>query len=196
MNEDDEKKGRAAARPAVREPQHIPLAFRAFHDQYAGAYQRYAELHLGDVRLAERVVHLVFLSLLTGWHRLMEEANPAASAWAHLKEAVDEVLLRLGRTSAMAETAVFQRVVRVVLEGARDEFAAMESHVGLYPAIARLPARQFDVVVLHYVLDHTTAQTADIMGITEATVRSHRLHARQRIAQDLGLELGPDHDEE
>ncbi|MCF6523138.1 sigma-70 family RNA polymerase sigma factor [Streptomyces sp. JJ36] len=126
----------------------------------------------------------------------MEEANPAASAWAHLKEAVDEVLLRLGRTSAMAETAVFQRVVRVVLEGARDEFAAMESHVGLYPAIARLPARQFDVVVLHYVLDHTTAQTADIMGITEATVRSHRLHARQRIAQDLGLELGPDHDEE
>jgi DNA-directed RNA polymerase specialized sigma24 family protein len=84
------------------------------------------------------------------------------------------------------------------VEGARDEFAAMESTLGLYPAIARLPARQFDVVVLHYVLDYSTARTAQTLGVTEATVRSHRAAARQRIALDLGLddETDPDRNEE
>lgn len=192
-----ERKDRRTSRPVVRERQHIPVAFWAFHRQFRPAYRRYAELQLGDERLAGRVVHLVFLSLLKGWSRLMEEANPRASAWAHLKEAVDEVLLFEGRESSLPESATFSRVRRAVLEDARDEFAAMESSVGLYPAIARLPGRQFDVVVLHYVLGFTTARTAGTMGVTEATVRSHRLHARHRLARDLGLELGgPDGDKE
>lgn len=183
--------------PAVREgEQIIPVAFWAFHHQYRRAYRRYAELQLGDASMAGQVVHLVFLSLLRGWHRLMEESNPAASAWAHLKEAVDEVLMDQGRTSAMSETAAFYKVRRTVLEGARDEFAAMESTLGLYPAIARLPARQFDVVVLHYVLDYTTARTANTLGVSEATVRSHRVAARQRLAHDLGYEDDPDRNEE
>ncbi|UQA90689.1 sigma-70 family RNA polymerase sigma factor [Streptomyces halobius] len=192
MSEEQERPDRTAPSPSVREPQRIPVAFWGFHDRFKRAYRQYAELHLGDERLAGRVVHTVFLNLLQGWARLMEEASPAASAWAHLKEAVDEVLIAQGRDSAMAETAVFHRVARAVLEDARDEFAAMESSIGLYPAIARLPGRQFDVMVLHYVLDCSTAKTASIMGITDATVRSHRLHARNRIACELGLQ--PDQD--
>ncbi|MDJ1135423.1 RNA polymerase sigma factor [Streptomyces iconiensis] len=141
------------------------------------------------------MVHLVFLSLLKGWNRLVEEANPHASAWAHLKEAVNEVLLLEDRPSALPETALFARVSRAVLEDTRGEFAAMESSVGLYPAIARLPARQLDTVVLDYVLSYTTAKTARIMGVDEATVRSHRQHAKQRLAQELGIELGANRDE-
>ncbi|MFF4607907.1 sigma-70 family RNA polymerase sigma factor [Streptomyces sp. NPDC001339] len=179
-----------------RTPVKIPVAYWAFHRQYRRAYLHYAQLQLGDERMAGQVVHMVFLSLLHGWDRLMEEANSAASAWAHLKEAVSEVLLCEGREPALPETAAFARVRRAVLEDSRDEFAAMESSAGLYPAIARLPGRQFDVVVLHYVLSYTTAQTARIMGITDATVRSHRLHARQRLAQDLGIPLDTDRNEE
>lgn len=186
------------ARPIVRQadPERIPVAFWAFRDTFHRAYRHYARLQLGDDRLAGQVVHRVFLSLLLGWTRLMEEANPAASAWAHLKEAVDEVLLFEGRDSALPETAAFARVRRSVIEDKRDEIAAMESSVGLYPAIARLPGAQFDVVVLQYVLDFTTSETARIMGVTDATVRSHRQHARQRLAQDLGIELGSDSTEE
>jgi RNA polymerase sigma-70 factor (ECF subfamily) len=196
MTESRDTTGPRLPRTSVREPQHVPVAFRAFHDLYQRAYREYAELQLGDAELAAHVVREVFLNLLTGWNRLMEEANPAASAWAHLKEAVDDLLVVHGRESAMAETAVFSRVIRATLEGARDTFAVMESSVGLYPAIARLPGRQFDVVVLHYVLARSTAETASVMGITEATVRSHRLHARHRLARDLRLTLGPGDGEE
>ncbi|MFG3258906.1 RNA polymerase sigma factor [Streptomyces sp. NPDC048172] len=181
-------------RAALRERQRR-MAFRAFHQQYRRAYVHYAALQLGCPEVADRVVNLVFVSLFRGWNRLMEEANPAASAWAHLKEAVDEVLIREDRPSALPETAAFGKVRRAVIEDARDEFAAMESTVGLYPAIARLPARQFDTVVLHYVLRYSTAKTARIMGIDEATVRSHRQHAKERLAQEMGIEPGPDRDE-
>ncbi|WP_037866858.1 RNA polymerase sigma factor [Streptomyces sp. NRRL S-1868] len=186
---DHTDRSRGVVRDAAREKRR-QLAFRAFHRYYRRAYLRYAELQLGDRQVAERVVHLVFVSLLKGWNRLMEEANPARSAWAHLREAVDEVLIHEDRPSALPETAAFARVRRAVLEGTRDEFAVMESSVGLYPAIARLPARQLDTVVLYYVQGYSTAQTAQIMGVDEATVRSHRQHARQRLALDLKIELG------
>ncbi|GGP00045.1 sigma-70 family RNA polymerase sigma factor [Wenjunlia tyrosinilytica] len=85
----------------------------------------------------------------------------------------------------MSQTAVFARVTRVVLESVREEFAAMESHLGLYPAIARLPERQFDVTVLRYVLEYPTDETARIMGVTETTVRCHHAAARRKIALHL-----------
>lgn len=195
MNEEG-KNERRAPWSIVHERQQIPPAFWGFRQQFNRAYQHYAQLQLGDARLAGRVVHMVWLSLLKGWTRLMEEANPAESAWAHLKEAVDDVLIEQGRESALPQTAAFARVRRAVFEDARDEFAAMESSLGLFPAIARLPARQFDVVVLHYVLDYDTASTARIMGVTDATVRSHRGNARHRLAQDLGLALGSDRNED
>lgn len=182
---------RKAARH-VRLPQQIPLAFWAFHDRYKHAYRVYAELQLGDKPLAGRIVHHVFLDLLRHWTCLMEEANPAATAWAQLKGTVAGVLQAQGRTSAIAENATFSRVRRSVLEGARDEFAAMESSIGLYTALSRLPDRQFDVMILRYVIGYTRAQTGSILGVTEATVRSHDLRARQRVADDLGLKLGPE----
>jgi len=69
----------------------------------------------------------------------------------------------------------------------RPAFEVMESVMGLYTAIAGLPERQYDVVVLYYVLGYTSPHIAKIMGIKPDTVRSHRRLARQRIAIKLGL---------
>jgi RNA polymerase sigma-70 factor (ECF subfamily) len=174
----------------------LPEAFWAFHRQYYRGYRRYAHVHLGDRHTAGHLVHQVFMHLALNWARLMEEANPAASAWALLKESVAGELQRQGRRPAMTETAVLQRVMRSVLESSRQEFAVIESALGLYPAIARLPERQFDVMVLRHVLGYSTATTARIMGVTDATVRSHRHLARRKLARELGINLGADCDDE
>ncbi|WP_246113591.1 sigma-70 family RNA polymerase sigma factor [Streptomyces montanus] len=174
----------------------LPKAFWAFHDQYYKPYRRYAHVHLGDEHAAGELVHQVFMHLALNWAHLMEEANPAASAWALLKESVAQELDLQGRQHAMTETAVLQHVTRSVLESSRQEFAVIESALGLYPAIARLPERQFDVMVLRYVLGFSTDTTARIMGVTDATVRSHCHLARRKIARDLDIPLGADCDDE
>ena len=71
----------------------------------------------------------------------------------------------------------------------------MESALGLYTAIAGLPERQYDVIVLHYVLGYPSRRIAHIMGIKADTVRSHRRLARQRMAIKLGLSIDPAADE-
>jgi RNA polymerase sigma-70 factor (ECF subfamily) len=174
----------------------LPKAFWAFHSQYFRAYLRYSQVHLGDRQTASRLVHQVFMHLALNWARLMEEANPAASAWALLKESVAEELKIQGREPAMTETAVFQRVARSHLQSTREKFEIIESSLGLYQAIAGLPERQFDVMVLRHVLGFSTDQTARIMGITEATVRSHSHLARAKIARELNMNLDADCDDE
>ncbi|MFE6555159.1 hypothetical protein ACFVHS_43350 [Streptomyces sp. NPDC057746] len=75
----------------------------------------------------------------------------------------------------------FERAIRAacnpILDGFRDEFRAqvteLEDGLGLYAAMARLPERQFDVMVLQFALGFTTKRTALVMAVCEATVPLH-----------------------
>jgi RNA polymerase sigma-70 factor (ECF subfamily) len=78
----------------------------------------------------------------------------------------------------------------------RSHLAALESPLGLYTAIAALPERQFDVILLQYVLGYPSQQIAHIMGINAGTVRTHRRLARKRIATKLRIDLGDDEEKE
>ncbi|MEU8727642.1 sigma-70 region 4 domain-containing protein [Streptomyces antimycoticus] len=63
-------------------------------------------------------------------------------------------------------------------------------------AMARLPERQFDVMVLRYALAFDTKLTARVMGVTEATVRSTARTAKRRLAGELGLAMDEDVNDE
>jgi RNA polymerase sigma-70 factor (ECF subfamily) len=177
-----------SASQAVRELTVQPAAFWAFHQQYYLTYRSYAELQLGAPPEAEELVDKVFVRLAVQWHALLQEESPAAVAWSLLKTSVAERLILTERQPAMPQTATFHRVTRTLLESYRAKFAMLESSLGLYTAISRLPCRQFDVIVLQYVLGHPTRHTASIMGVTEATVRSHRRLARTALARELDLD--------
>ncbi|WUM96025.1 sigma-70 region 4 domain-containing protein [Streptomyces sp. NBC_00322] len=62
--------------------------------------------------------------------------------------------------------------------------------------MARLPERQFDVMVLRHALDFDTKTTALVMGIKETTVRSTHRTAKRRMAIDMGLARDEDADDE
>nr|WP_268256793.1 sigma factor-like helix-turn-helix DNA-binding protein [Streptomyces spiralis] len=62
--------------------------------------------------------------------------------------------------------------------------------------MAALPERQFDVIILQYVLGYPSKQVANIMGINAGTVRTHRRLARKRVATKLGIDLGDDEEKE
>ena len=56
----------------------------------------------------------------------------------------------------------------------------------------RLPAMQRAAVVLFYFEDRPVAEIADILGISDGSVKVHLHRARQRLMVLLGEEVGED----
>ncbi|ANS70772.1 ECF subfamily RNA polymerase sigma factor [Streptomyces lincolnensis] len=182
----------------------MPPAFWAFHELYHQAYFEYAFVQLGDQVAADQLVDQTFVFLAVIWQQVTEQEKPETLAWTLLKERVAAELEAQGKEPAALETLAFERAIRAacdpVLDSFRAEFRAqvteLEDSMGLYAALARLPERQFDVMVLHFALGFTTKRTALVMGVCEATVRSTRRAAKRRLAEQLGLDYGEDTDDE
>ncbi|MFJ4689682.1 RNA polymerase sigma factor [Streptomyces sp. NPDC088789] len=172
----------------------LPADFRAFHQLYRAAYIRWAELFLGGSRAdAEEAVDTASEQLALAWPEVLSQPVPEAYAWKVVKNRTIDVARARGRRPSIVDTAVFETQD---LHHAVDPIGEVEESLSIYQAISALPERQFDVVVLRYCLGYGTAETADIMGITVAGVRSTARYARRRLKQALGLdEYERGHDE-
>ncbi|MGW2717419.1 sigma-70 family RNA polymerase sigma factor [Streptomyces sp. NPDC001492] len=177
----------------------MPPEFWDFHARYDRACFEYSRIHLGGNALAaRRLVNRTFLYLATIWPRLEAMENPGAYAWALFKQRVHGELTAQGRSPATTETLAFARAIRAAsapLLGAfrsafqaeyGEEIAELEEGLGLFRQMSRLSERQFDVILLRDVLEFDTRDTALIMGIREATVRSTRRTAIHRLATAMG----------
>ncbi|MGW1716866.1 RNA polymerase sigma factor [Streptomyces sp. GQFP] len=192
-----EPAGHTIRQPGAR----TPASFWDFHARYDQPYYEYSRIHLGNDKAARRLVNGVFLYLAVIWPRL-ERGNRGPYAWALLKQRVAGELAVLGRSPATTtETLAFARAIRAAAAPLLDSFRAtfraeydrevteLEEGLGLYSRMARLSERQFDVLVLRDALGFDTRRTALIMGISEATVRSTRRTAKQRLATAMGYHL-------
>lgn len=176
----------------------VPPDFEAFQARYDRAFLEYSRIHLADPAAARRLVDATFLYLAVIWPRLRVMADRGAYAWALFKQRVHGELDAQGRSPALTENLAFARAIRAatepLLESFRtsfhaehgDEFAELEEGLGIYRHMARLSERQFDVLVLRDALAFTTRDTALIMGISEATVRSTHRTAKIRMASAMG----------
>ncbi|MFJ5035702.1 RNA polymerase sigma factor [Streptomyces sp. NPDC088560] len=177
----------------------MPQALDAFYRRYARPQMRYAATILGSEEAARAVVRNLYTHLALNWSViLLEDGGPEAYAWRALKLRV-ETHARMtivpsadgrSRTASTNDrtTAVYE-AVRATLSDVRSQMADLESPIGLYTAIAALPERQFDVIILLFALGYSVKQVAEFMGIHEGTVRTHRRVARRSIAAKLGISL-------
>ncbi|WP_329390350.1 sigma-70 family RNA polymerase sigma factor [Streptomyces sp. NBC_01351] len=165
----------------------LPVDFTAFHSQQHRAYLRYAHLQLGNAKDAEEIADDVFTFLLKVWPQALREASLHAFAWAALREHVERRLAVLERPVAMVETAWFAALRR----SSRERLELLESKLGLYAAIAELSERQYDVVLLMFLLGNNCDTVARMMGIAPATVRSHIRGARRALSRKLGVDWIP-----
>ncbi|GAA3732565.1 sigma-70 family RNA polymerase sigma factor [Streptomyces tremellae] len=171
--------------PAGRRPLSL-CAFRAHHHLL---WLRYAHTQTGSARAAETIVAATCARLAADWPRLRERPAVARLAWALLERETARWLARHGRRPVRAGTAAFHEAVRgLLLHEMRGAFCVLEGESGLYAAIAALPERQYDVVVLRYVLRAPDEDVAAYLGIEPATVRSHVRHARRSLARMLHLD--------
>ncbi|MEU2779507.1 sigma-70 family RNA polymerase sigma factor [Streptomyces sp. NPDC007162] len=193
MSHDDATEGAPDAEPrsglsqSMFLPLDLPLDFEAFYLGHQEPFHAYAEVHFGTREVAEEVIHEVFLQIHAGWTELLSSGSLEQGAWAIMRRAVHDRLDREGRAPAFVINGPIAQALAPALATARDKLQKMESTSGLYEAISELPNRQFEVIVLRYILGYPTAKVAWYVGIDERTVGHHLRRGKERLRVKLGL---------
>jgi RNA polymerase sigma-70 factor (ECF subfamily) len=150
---------------------------RDFAEFYAATFhnltvQLYA--HTGDLADAQDVVQEAFCRALPRWSWLSAYDDPAA--W------VRKVAWNLA-TNHWRRT---RRMLALTLRH-REEPADGPSldRIELVRALAKLPVRQRQAVVLHYLADAPVSEIAQLTGASEGTVKSWLHRARSALAVHL-----------
>ena len=148
--------------------------WESFDDFYArerGDLVALAFALCGSTGLAEDLVQDAFVSAIDRWDRI---ANP--SAWMRGVIANKSVsLFRRRATEA-----------RYFLLGHAPELAAGPELLcevnELWAEVRRLPRRQAQVVALRYVDGAAVTEIAEVLGVSENTVKTHLRRAKQSLA--------------
>lgn len=167
-------------------PQPLANAFEAFYELHQEAWLRYALAQTGSLEAAEQVVDGVTMQLVDIWEYVLRQHDVDRYAWRLLKTTIVRWLNDHGAEPAFIETTAFDRVAEA-MNYSKQQFDVMEESLGLYTAISRLPERQYDVIILRYVLGYPDKRVAVLLGINPKTVRSHVRFAKQRLARELGI---------
>jgi len=137
---------------------------------YATNYRplvRLAAMLVRDVATAEEVVQEAFIAMHAGWRRLRDPDK----ALSYLRQAV------VNRSrSVLRHRAVVEKYAPKGLPDAPSaELGAINEleRSAVIDALARLPARQREALVLRYYADLSEAEIARAMGISRGAVKSH-----------------------
>ncbi|MGH2673303.1 MAG: RNA polymerase sigma factor [Actinomycetota bacterium] len=119
-------------------------------------------------------------ALLRAWERSEKgEEIESLGAWV---TTVSLNVARSGLRRLMAERRARSRLAATALPGE----APSSDRVDVERALAALPRRQREAVVLRYYLQMDTREVAEVLGVGEGTVKSTLSRARTALATALG----------
>lgn len=151
----------------------------AFRRDYADLVAL-ARLLIDDRREAEEIVQEAFVRTFA---RRRELRRAAEEPMPYLRRAVVNLSrwgLRKRRTQRAAALPAFDHAApadRAVIRA--------ENQAEVFAALTRLPQRQRECVVLRYLLDASTDETADTLGISAGSVKTHLHRGLAALEADL-----------
>lgn len=146
-------------------------AFTEFYAARVLALRRLAYVITRDWHAAEDVTQRAFVKIYRAWPRIQRGGLEAYTRRA----VVNESLTYVGR-----------RTRDVVVESVPDHPAPeVAPPLDLAAALATLPAQQRAVIALRFVDDRSVAETAEVLGIAEGTVKSHTSKAITTLRQHV-----------
>jgi RNA polymerase sigma-70 factor (ECF subfamily) len=152
----------------------IEACIRSEYRRLVGA----VTLVTGSVTTAEDAVQEAFAR---AWER-----SRRGEGFTHLAGWVATVALNEARGGHRRRRTEERALVR--LAGRPTEGPAVDevsTRVALHEAVAALAPRQREAVVLHHLLDVDVATTANLLGVSEGTVKSALHRARAHLAEAL-----------
>ncbi|MFS3128861.1 SigE family RNA polymerase sigma factor [Nocardioides sp. Bht2] len=145
---------------------------------------RLAVLLVRDQGTAEEVVQDAFVAMHGRWNRLREPEK----ALAYLRQSV----VNRSRSVLRHRKVVDRHLLREAQSGepvapsAEHPTLQAETRDRVIAALAELPQRQREVLVLRYYLDLSEAQIADALGVSRGAVKSHASRGAAALRERLG----------
>jgi RNA polymerase sigma-70 factor (sigma-E family) len=173
--------GRIPSAGASLDSAAIAALFRDHHAELV----RLALLMVGDLATAEDVVQDVYASLHRG-----SRARSVEAPLPYVRAAVLNGCRSIHRRRAIAHRVGLAHRASLndetVRASAESEVILSEDRRQVLSALARLPRRRREVLVLRYYLGLSEAEIAAVLGISAGTVKSTAARALAALARDLG----------
>lgn len=150
--------------------------FEAFFAEEHGRLYRALALLTHDRNEAEEVMQEAFLALWERWDHVVDGPDPVAYLY--------RTALNTWRSRKRRTAVALRRVIHQVPED--DEMSVVEQRDVVVRALAGLPGRQRAAVVLVDVLDLSSEQAGEILGISPVTVRVLAARGRATLAKEMG----------
>jgi RNA polymerase sigma factor (sigma-70 family) len=170
----------SSGRDATLDPSRSELVEVLFRRHYAELL-RLAVVMLGSREAAEDAVQEAFVSLHRNWRSLRD---PRA-AEAYLRSAV------LNRCRSWVRRQVTQRAPRPLMlvreqQESSEDTAGDRDEVGsLVTAMRTLARRQREVLACRYVLEMSVAETAQLLQLSEGSVKTHAHRGLQALQRRI-----------
>jgi RNA polymerase sigma-70 factor, ECF subfamily len=127
---------------------------------------------------AEDAVHEAFARALERWDRLRME--PWLVGW------IARTALNIAKRRRLRVKEVVGLPQPTQNPGSAEEGLDREAPLDLWDEVRRLPGRQREAIVLHYVFDLPVREIAQVLQSSESTIRVHLTRGRRRLARSLG----------
>ena len=178
--------GRIPSAGASLDSAAIAALFRDHHAELV----RLALLMVGDLPSAEDVVQDVYASLHRR-SRAQERAQTVEAPLPYVRAAVLNGCRSILRRRTIAHRVGLAHRASLndettVRGSAESEVILSEDRRQVLSALARLPRRRREVLVLRYYLGLSEAEIAAVLGISAGTVKSTAARALAALARDLG----------
>lgn len=158
----------------------VVAAREPFEDFFRREYRSVLGLALvlcGNRAVAEELTMDGFEAALRNWHTVSNLDSPGA--WVR-KVVSNASVSRHRRLAAEARA-------RLRLSGdSAESVVDAGGDAVVWEAVRRLPRRQAQTVALFYVEGYNRREIAELLGISEESVKTHLDRARQRLERELG----------
>ncbi|GAB3989640.1 SigE family RNA polymerase sigma factor [Actinoallomurus acanthiterrae] len=165
----------------------MPVGFEEFLVARLPRLLRFATALTGDPHRAEDIVQDVLIRAQRRWRRIGAMASPEA----YLRRMITNEYLSWRRRRSSREMPATDGVLDAAIEPDDGHAGQVEERDAVWSGIMSLPPRQRAVLALRYYEGLSTAEIADILGCSEATVRSHASRALAELRLDPRGDLDP-----
>lgn len=155
--------------------------FEQLYLKYKNQMYFVAQQILKDPHDAEDAVHQAFLSLLRNFEKISDIDCPQTRSYVVITAENKALDIIRGRRRIAGELDEQLAGIEIPLPG---------DH-GLHDALARLPARYREVLLLRFDCGYSTKELAEILDMTRANVQKLLWRAKEELAEQLEKEGEP-----